>query len=106
MKKLAKEFFVLISDDVRQEVGNKISIMGIYSKEITVPDIPFVFPKFYIVIIAKELKVEIGELKIIVSMPENEPIALNLPAPPRQIISQDLQLAVGISPLKINKEGK
>jgi len=71
-----------------------------------VPDIPFVFPKFYIVIIAKELKVEIGELKIIVSMPENEPIALNLPAPPRQIISQDLQLAVGISPLKINKEGK
>lgn len=37
--------FVLFSDDVRQEVGNKLSLIGCYSDELVVERMPTVLPK-------------------------------------------------------------
>lgn len=37
-------------DDVRAELGNKLSVMGIYSGELIVPATPFVLPKLCCVI--------------------------------------------------------
>lgn len=36
----------LFCDDIRQEIGNKISLMGCYQSELFVPHIPTVLPKF------------------------------------------------------------
>lgn len=41
---------MIICDDVRDEVGNKASFMGVYQKDIFVPKIPFIFPKLCFVI--------------------------------------------------------
>jgi hypothetical protein len=45
--------FSLFSDDVRAEMGGKLSVMGIYQTDMVFPhntEIPFLFPKFCILI--------------------------------------------------------
>lgn len=37
-------------DDVRQEIGNKVSLMGIYGGQLIVADVPFAMPKLCCVI--------------------------------------------------------
>ena len=43
--KAPKHEFTLLSDDIRQEVGGKTSLMGLYDHHIVVPQVPFVLPK-------------------------------------------------------------
>jgi hypothetical protein len=43
--KAPKHEFTLLCDDIRQEMGGKTSLMGIYDHHIVVPQIPFVLPK-------------------------------------------------------------
>ena len=38
--------FPLICDDIRQEIGNKFSLMGIYGDHIVLTKFPFTFPRF------------------------------------------------------------
>lgn len=37
--------WVIFCDDIRQEVGNKLSLMGIYGANLVVPSFPTVLPK-------------------------------------------------------------
>jgi len=41
-----RQLEVIYCDDIRQEVGNKFSYMGVYSGELTVPNAPVLLPKF------------------------------------------------------------
>lgn len=41
---------VIYCDDIRQEIGNKLSYMGVYSGELNIPTAPLVLPKLCIVI--------------------------------------------------------
>jgi hypothetical protein len=43
--KAPKHEFTLLCDDIRQEVGGKTSLMGMYDHHIVVPQVPFVLPK-------------------------------------------------------------
>lgn len=43
--KAPKHEFTLLCDDIRQEMGGKTSLMGLYDHHIVVPEIPFVLPK-------------------------------------------------------------
>ena len=43
--KAPKHEFTLLCDDIRQEVGGKTSLMGLYDHHIVVPQVPFVLPK-------------------------------------------------------------
>ena len=43
--KAPKHEFTLLCDDIRQEMGGKTSLMGLYDHHIVVPQIPFVLPK-------------------------------------------------------------
>lgn len=40
---------VIYCDDIREEVGNKFSYMGVYSGELTVPNAPVLLPKLCVV---------------------------------------------------------
>lgn len=44
-RKNPKFNYAIICDDIRQEVGNKISLIGIYPKDIFVTKLPFTLPK-------------------------------------------------------------
>ena len=41
--------YVIFCDDVRQEVGDKRTFVGVYGTELFVPEIPTLIPKFYAV---------------------------------------------------------
>ena len=43
--KAPKHDFTILCDDIRQEMGGKTSLMGLYDHHIVVPQIPFVLPK-------------------------------------------------------------
>ena len=43
--KAPKHEFTLLCDDIRQEMGGKTSLMGLYDHHIVVPEVPFVLPK-------------------------------------------------------------
>lgn len=47
-----RNLFTLFADDVRQEVGNKLTIVGIYQSQMLVPRFPLVLPKLAIVMAA------------------------------------------------------
>ncbi len=43
--KAPKHEFTLLCDDIRQEMGGKTSLMGLYDHHIVVPEVPFSLPK-------------------------------------------------------------
>jgi len=43
--KAPKHEFTLLCDDIRQEMGGKTSLMGIYDHHIVVPQVPYLLPK-------------------------------------------------------------
>ncbi|MDR0499409.1 MAG: hypothetical protein LBH03_06745 [Holophagales bacterium] len=43
--KAPKHEFTLLCDDIRQEMGGKTSLMGIYDHHIVVPQVPYILPK-------------------------------------------------------------
>lgn len=49
---------VIYCDDIREEVGNKLSYMGVYSGELTVPNAPVLLAKFCI---AVKVTTDIGD---------------------------------------------
>lgn len=46
----ARHLEVIYCDDIRQEVGNKLSYMGVYMGEINVPTAPILLPKLCIAV--------------------------------------------------------
>ncbi|MFA6413389.1 MAG: hypothetical protein WCW53_11890 [Syntrophales bacterium] len=104
--KFAKEISVFLCDDIRQEVGNKVSLMGIYGKDVILPEIPFIFSKLCLLLSAKEVKRVINDLKVVIITPQNEQITLEIPAPPNQKVPQDIQIGITMSPLNIKEEGE
>lgn len=51
----SRHMWAVVCDDVRQEVGNKVSCMGIYGTEIMVPMIPIALPKLCAVLHVRTL---------------------------------------------------
>lgn len=48
----ARNLFTLFADDVRQEIGNKLTIVGVYQSQMLVPAFPLTLPKLAIVMTA------------------------------------------------------
>lgn len=65
--------YTIFCDDIRQEINNKISYMGIYQDEIIVPSIPFVMKNFCMIIkYVQSRNIEKKPLKVMVYFPDDE----------------------------------
>lgn len=65
---MARTFQTIWCDDVRMEVGNKMSLMGVYSSELLVPIFPFVLQKLCLSCkVRTEIKKPFKQLKIVVT---------------------------------------
>lgn len=42
---ITRYMWTIVCDDIRQEVGNKVSYVGVYAGELIVPTFPFTLPK-------------------------------------------------------------
>ena len=53
--KIAKKYKTLLCDDIRQEVGGKISLMGIYGRDIVVAKTPITLPQIHFVLMLEDI---------------------------------------------------
>jgi len=85
--------YCVFCDDVRQEVGNKMSLMGIYGGDLRAQaqrDVPMVLPKLTIVLwIICGLEDDLGDVSVKVTGPPDEtPIFVTtIPASPSEAIT-------------------
>jgi len=104
--KLAEKMYVILCDDVRQEVGRKWSFIGIYANVMIVPKLPALFPKICLVLCFEELRKYIpdGEVKLI--NPGEEPVIFPLSSMPNQKLGGKAYLFVNFSPYVIKSPGE
>jgi hypothetical protein len=108
------DFHALWCDDIRQEVGNKPSFMGVYTGALVVPQLPLTLPKLCVwltlsapqdqplqdleVAVALEGGAEL--LRLPLPMP-TEPPRTGEDIPPQPTARQQLMLALELSPLHL-----
>ncbi|MGA2554637.1 MAG: hypothetical protein ABSF20_07630 [Smithella sp.] len=88
IKKKINLKYLIICDDIRHEVGNKISLIGIYNESITVQTIPFILPKlcFHLVFDSFD-HIENIEMKII--SPDNQELFSSKPSKVEKLQNND-----------------
>jgi hypothetical protein len=99
--------FIMICDDIREEVGNKMSMMGIYQKDIYVPRFPFTFPKLCFVVNYENVKGG-DTFGIELFGPSNKQLGKSIMGvAPKNIKGYaGFQIHAVYSPLKVEKEGE
>lgn len=104
--KLAKNIKVIVCDDIRNENGNKFSLMGVYTKSIILSSFPTILPKFCLCIMLEHVKINFQECRVTVKCPETEPIDLFVKSDNNaDQIGKDINIFAFIVPLRILKPG-
>ena len=104
--KLGNRVYTILCDDVRNEVGNKRSIIGLYRGNMIFQSVPAVLPQINLCVLIDGQKIIIPEGEVELRMPEMNPIKISLPAPPNQKIGGDTVLQIVISPFRVKSTGE
>jgi len=106
MARAPKYQYSIFCDDIRNEVGNKASYMGVYGKNILIPKTPFVFPQLCAVIVYDNLRAG-DSFSITAKDPGGKILGkpLNHSVPGEAKGKVDLMMSARFAPVKINKEG-
>lgn len=102
--KIAKSAKVIVCDDIRQEVGGKHSLMGVYTG-IVVNSLPSTLFKLSFAIMLEEVKVPINDAKVTITFPKDESKVVDLGKPPTVPKGKDLTINLFVAPVKILAEG-
>jgi len=105
-RKQPKFEYAIICDDIRQEIGNKLTFVGTYQDLIIVPKLPYTFPKLCFFVQYKDIKA--GDRFLLeLTDPSNKIIdkAINITVPAGQKPSK-MRIFGVFSPIKVDKEGR
>jgi hypothetical protein len=105
-RKQPKFEYSIICDDIRQEVGNKLTFVGTYQDLIVVPKLPFTFPKLCFFVQYGDISA--GDRFLLeLADPSNKIIdkAINITVPAGQK-SGKMRLFGVFSPIRVEKEGQ
>ena len=104
---LAERVFTILSDDARQELGGKNSLMGIYIGEIVFASIPAMLPKLAFTILLEKTKKIIDEVEVkLFTPPKTEPVTFKLDSPPNQKLGGNAVITVMFSPFRVEATGE
>ena len=107
MKKPWKKDFVIVCDDFREEIRNKISLMGIFSGNIQVEKFPAQLPSLCFAIFIQGIQIPIETISPIIKMPDQTVKVLDKIKPTLLDDKEsNLNLLLKLSPAKISKSGK
>jgi len=79
---IAKKHHVILCDDVRNEVGNKLSFMGVYGPELWVGKVPALMPHLCFVVMLDRIEQSFISAKARVTLPGGEPVVLPIQTGP------------------------
>lgn len=103
----AKLEYTILCDDIREEIGNKITFVGSYGPDIFVTKLPYSFPKLCFVSFCKDMKS--GDLvTFLLSDPTGKQLGKTINATvPKDGIGPAKKLTIFaiFSPLLVNEEG-
>ena len=103
--KIANKITTIICDDVRSEVGNKFSLMGVYQRNIIFKKLPSILPKLCLCILIEKINVDLQECNITLKCPETEPTYLKLDLSEQNHIGFDVALFAMIVPFRAKVPG-
>ena len=105
-RKLPKFEYSIICDDIRQEIGNKLTLVGTYNGLIIVPKLPYTIPKLCIFVQYRDIRAGdrfLLELTDPASKIIHEVINITVPAGQKP---SKMRLFGVFSPLIVEKEGR
>lgn len=117
MKQNADRFVhAIFCDDMRQEIGNKVSFMGCYQAELLVPFVPLMLPKLCVQVTIsttkerpiKSLTVRIdqGEHQLAVIEVPADDFARSMPSVPQDAKRWSASIGVMLAPFNIMEPGE
>ena len=104
--KIAKKITTIVCDDARQEVGGKISLMGVYSGDIVVNKIPALLTTLCFVVFLVGIKRKFSNIRVRLTLNETKPLEIVVPSPTDSEIGRDNNLVFSMAPIKIEAAGK
>lgn len=105
--KFAKKMYVILCDDIRMEVDNKVSFMGVTPGDLTVDEIPATLPSLAFMIVLEEAKIKFKQLELIIKAPKTKPDIMVFEAPSDGYAeNEDIRMLFKLSPFRIKAEGK
>lgn len=117
MSEAATFAYALWCDDFRQEVGNKVSLMGIYQSAIVVPSLPIVLPRLTAwVTLSAPFGRQLAEVSVAILRDDGEELLNIAPFTPNESVPKpqngvepvrsSLNFALTLSPLSLPAECK
>jgi hypothetical protein len=105
-RRIAENIYTFVCDDIRHEIGNKMSLMGLYD-DIVVRHIPMIIPKINFALLLKGVKIKIRKINVSLKHPDGEIIQIpEVSLPPNLKIGSNHNIDLCVAPLKISKPGK
>lgn len=114
MSNQSRHLEVIYCDDIREEIGNKLSYMGVYSGELTVPAAPVMLSKLCISVkVVTDISDPLQEIEVRVLRGEEQTELLStgmIPAPTDTPSFDDdatriiVQMAFMLAPFQIDEE--
>ena len=77
MRKIAKKVSSVICDDIRMEVGNKHSYMGVYN-DMHFKKIPALIKNLSMGIMFHKLNIDVSKISSTITLPGKEPVKLGI----------------------------
>ncbi len=104
--KLAKKITLLLCEDIREEKGNKLSVMGVYGYQLVLDRIPAMLPKLCLCVMLTEIVTVFSRFDVTVTLPNSEPILLTISGMSDVALGENRNLGIIVSPARINAAGK
>ena len=104
-RKIADKIYTLVCDDVRHEIGNKLSVIGIYD-EVVVRKIPTILPKINLALFIKGLRYKIKSVSVSLRRPDGEVLEIpEIKISPNSKLGSNHTFDLCFAPLKIDEPG-
>jgi hypothetical protein len=105
MGKIAKDEFLVLCDDIRDEAGNKRSLMGIYSDNIIFKSVPAALPKICLYIALRGIKRDFKSIHIRTRFPKTKSQSFEIKELPPINLGKNVSLGIIVSPFKTEAQG-
>ena len=103
--KLANKIQTILCDDVRNETGNKFSLMGIYGRDMYFKKFPAIVPKLCLCIMIEGPKIDFKEFNITLKYPQAETTHLKLSVSEENQVKFNTVLFAQIIPFRAKATG-
>jgi hypothetical protein len=108
--KLADRTVIVLCEDVRREIGDKVSLIGVFNDEVVLPSVPYIFPKicFHVMLNGINKKILPVNLEVQIFMPQGDPQKMELPftEPPGGKEFSNANIGIQFSPFMVTCAGE